>query len=316
MTTNASKSVALVNISSTKQIATISYVDANEEYHEVTVNYTEYEGVLQTSGADKITVTYQDGTSSVINLLVDESAPSKQSVMANVSSTGYRMEITDNNGIASITYGGETYNVANHPKRVILHINIVQSMGLSVGKRMQVLDDNGTATLTITSDEPSGDVVVDNILGGQSVLTLQGATVDSTGPEASVVCENGYFVLTATDEESGILKVVGGQTGNDIFVPAGCPATFTSTQRQYPQGDTSLIVYNGVGLTQSVDLDPFENITGEEPIVLWKYKNTVDNSVRIEIQNEGEKNKLVDKFENIRVIFEGVKRFAYKDIPH
>ena len=100
-------------------------------------------------------------------------------------------------------------------------------------------------------------------------MSLRGADVDTTGPEASIEYGEGYFVLTASDEESGILRVEGEQTGNVIFEPDGCPAEFVSDPTDYPQGDTTLIVYNGVGLTTPVDIQINDGIP---PQVLHKYK--------------------------------------------
>lgn len=129
---------------------------------------------------------------------------------------------------------------------------------------------------------------------------LNDVTDDITPPEASAQCEVGYFILTANDEQSGILRVEGEQTGNVIFEPENCPKSFTSEQTEYPAGDRTLIVYNGAGLTKTVPLNVNDGVA---PQILWAYKDVEQNCIYAGLKDGTGLNEIIDQDNKVRVRF-------------
>ena len=305
MATNTDGSGVFLNLFSGKGIDKLEYVDDYGVAHNIPIaqNIDEFRGAIDTVNADRIVVTHRDGTTSNVPLVVETNVPSNDETVKNEEGKNIKTNISDNRGIKSITYGGQvvTQGLENYPKNVVLEIKIVDVSGLSLGSLVRVMDNDENTTITIISDEEEDDITVTNVVNNSETLTLTGATVDSTGPEASAECEEAYFVLTARDEESGILRVVGKETGNTIFEPDGCPETFTSPQTAYPVGDKNLYVYNGVGLRTTVSIARNDN---EPPKIMWAYKNLEKNYIYLVMKDESGIDRIEDQDGNVRVVFE------------
>ena len=305
MATNKDGSGVFLSLYSEKGIDKLEYVDDYGAKHEIAIdnNIDEFTGAVDTTNANSVVVTHRDGTTSEIPLVVVSATPSNNETVKDGEGKNIKTNVYDRRGIKSITYGEQvvTEGLEKYPKSVVLQIKIVDALGLSVGSPVSVMNDEGSTVVTITSDEPDGDVTVTNVVNNEGTLNLGGATVDDTEPEASVDLQEGYFVLTATDEESGILRVVAKETNTEIFTPAGCPTTFVSPQTQYPQGVKNLIVYNGVGMPKEVSIARADT---EAPKILWAYKNLEKNYIYLVVTDESGIDRIEDENGNVRMVFD------------
>ena len=305
MATNGDGSLTVLNLSSTKQIASIDYTDVDGQFVSIPVNSTTYNEIIATNGAENVTIVYDDGTSSDIHLVVDETKPENEPILTNGARTNYKTFLEDNRGIKSIEYGNQviTEGLELHPKKVILQIHIVDAAISSYGQNMRIMsDDDDAVTISITSDENISEVNVRNVLNNVTTLDLgEPGTVDTAGPRAKVEYYPGYFLIRAQDASSGLFNIVDKATKEEVLAIPGYPKTeWVSPEMEYADKDRIFLVYDGVGNKSEVLVVKNDS---EGPEVLWAYKNVQYNYVQVGLREMLGLKEIKDQDGKTRIVF-------------
>ncbi|MBP5426749.1 MAG: hypothetical protein J6Y29_02495 [Clostridiales bacterium] len=317
---NIAEEMALIEFSTKPSkggIVSVSYVDRQGVLHKDSVMGLplSYNKELAIGGAKEIVIEYGDGTTSIIDIKIDNEGP----IMSEFARDGqgkYKVKMSDKRGIKTVKLGEESITLTDMPKNVIAKIDTklyktsaysimsVEEGGISV-------NENGNdVIITIKPSNGLEKVTFEDRYGNETDINTKSIDreieADLDSPLYSIEYENGKYILRLEDS-SGLDNVIGKITGEVVHQIEGYPTSWTSDISENPViyvgkeriNETALLARDALGNEIEIPLQVDDGLGAR---VAWKYKK--ENVIYM---------KIVDSVGITEIIKENGDTFAIYD---